>query len=426
MNLSGKRPTFHPTGPRSNPYRVLVLLILILGGYWLIRQVKTGRVQPLFSPTPTPTRTAQSWADEGAALFNAGDLQGAIDAYHRALDMDENNAQLWTELARIMTYSSSLLANREQRIARLQDALDAVDWAVELAPDDSQMHAIRALVLDWNASLNPEQRDVLLTQAETEAIRALQLDSANPMALAFYAEVLSDQQKWAQAESYAREAVDLAPNSMDAHRVYAAVLESLGRYRQAIEQYQEAIRLAPNLTFLYLNVGYNYRHLQVYDRALSYFDQAASINTQLGIPDPLPYIAIAKTYAQQGEFFIAARNAEKAVLLDPTNANTYGQLGIIYVKGRNYEGAIPVLKCAVEGCTADENELAGVDVSPLPLNSLEVAFYYVQYGSVLAALDQCNRAIPVLEQVQAAFPDPIILDIVQENRAICQTLEGSP
>ena len=71
-----------------------------------------------------------------------------------------------------------------------------------------------------------------------------------------------------------------------------------------------------------------------------------------------PYLEIAKTYTQQGEFFIAARNAEKALSFDPSNANTYGQLGIIYIKSRNYEGALPTLRCAVKGCSADENEVA--------------------------------------------------------------------
>ncbi|MEW6716605.1 MAG: tetratricopeptide repeat protein [Chloroflexota bacterium] len=441
MNLSSKRPTFHESGPRSNPYRVFALLLITAAGVWLIQQKQHGKVQPLFMPTPTATRTANSWAEEGAALFNAGHLQGSIDAYQKALVLDPNNAQLWAELARIQTYSSSLLTTKEERLARLQDALASIDQAVALAPDESTIHAIRALVLDWNASQIPEQRDVLLNEAEAEARRALQLESWNPLALAFYAEVLSDQQKWAQAEGYARQAVDLAPDSMDTHRVYAVVLESLGKYRQAIEEYEKAVKINPNLTFLYLSIGYNYRHLEVYDRALTSFDKAASINQQLGIKDPLPYIAIAKTYAQQGEFFIAARNAERAVLIDPTNANTYAQLGRIYIQGRNYEGAIPVLKCAVEGCTAAENQqilqqllqsfyieenIGGVDIQPLPLNSLDVAFYYVQYGSILAALDRCEEALPFLELAGATFPHENILEIVQESKMVCATLKGSP
>jgi tetratricopeptide (TPR) repeat protein len=122
-----------------------------------------------------------------------------------------------------------------------------------------------------------------------------------------------------------------------------------------------------------------------------------------------------------GEFFIAARNAEKALSFDPTDANTYGQLGMIYVKSRNYEGALPVLKCVVNGCTAEENEVGAEIVQSLPLSSLTVAYYYLQYASVLAALNMCEQAIPVLDQVNQIYPsDPIIKGIIDENSAICQ------
>ena len=74
------------------------------------------------------------------------------------------------------------------------------------------------------------------------------------------------------------------------------------------------------------------------DQALDYFARAANINKQLGVQNPLPYIEIAKTYTQQGEFFIAARNAEKALEMDPTNASTYGQLGLSISKPATMKG----------------------------------------------------------------------------------------
>lgn len=73
MYLVDKRPDFRPSKPTSNPYRMLVLLFLILGSILLVRAVETGQVQPLFSPTLTPTRTALSYALEGETHFKAGD-----------------------------------------------------------------------------------------------------------------------------------------------------------------------------------------------------------------------------------------------------------------------------------------------------------------------------------------------------------------
>ena len=57
-------------------------------------------------------------------------------------------------------------------------------------------------------------------EAEQDAVHALSADSQNPLALAYYAEILVDQQKWAQAEQYILQAVELGPQVMDVHRVY--------------------------------------------------------------------------------------------------------------------------------------------------------------------------------------------------------------
>jgi tetratricopeptide (TPR) repeat protein len=442
QNLVGKRPTFRQQKPRSNIYRVLVLLALIAGGLWLTTQVGTSSndlVKPLFLPTPTATRTADSYLMIAESYFDAGKIDDpvetdAINAYRQALALDPDNAIARAELARLLTYSTSLLSSTESKLERMAEAREESAKAVELAPDDSTVRAIYALTLDWSASLAPseEQRLEWLTEAEQQASQAYNQDPNNALALAYYAEVLLDQRKWSQAEQHARQAVEIAPELMDTHRVYAYVLETFGQYRVAIEQYEKAAAINPNLTFLYIRIGVIYRELAVYEVALEYFEKAVRINEANGVQDPIPYIAIAKTYARMGEFFVAALNAKEALSFDPTNANTYGQLGDIYVRSRNYEGAMPVLKCAVEGCSAEENEAGEVAVEGLELTNLEVAYYYARYASVLAALSRpgsnyCPDAMPVLAEVRRVYGDnPTLMSIVEENEAICRLIAETP
>lgn len=440
--LVGKRPTFRPFRRRANFYRILLWLGLILLGTWLLLSLQRGQLRQPFMPTPTPTRTSQSYFLEAKAHFDAGKLDDpdppaptppspdAIDAFQRALELDPNNGLAWAELARIQAYSSSLLRNDAERTIRLAEAKRSADRAVELAPDESTVRAIRAFVLDWYAFTLPNERRVeILAEAESEALRAYNLDTDNSLALAFYAEILVDQQKWNQARQYAEQAVFLNENSMDTHRAYAYVLESWGEYNSAIQQYKRAAEITPNLTFLYLQIGKLYREgIKNPDLALEYFARAAEINEQLGVQNPNPFIEIARTYTQLGEFFIAARNAEKALDLDPTNAITYAQLGSIFIRARNYEGAMPLLKCAVQGCTATENVRGAV--TPLELSNLTVAYYYVDYGTVLAFLSRpnenfCPEARGVLAQVRTAYPeDPILIEIVNDSEGICRRLEG--
>ncbi|MBN1302831.1 MAG: tetratricopeptide repeat protein [Anaerolineales bacterium] len=449
MNVSRRRDLFsRKSGP--NLYRVFFLIIMILGVVWIIRQFDQGNFKPLFLPTPTPTRTTSSYAMEGEAHFIAGKLDAAITAYEEATQVDPNNAQIWAELARVQTYSSALLTTDVQQRTRLEEALNSINQAVELDPDNSTVHAVRAFVLDWNANpalVGTDQAEDYLTEAEQEAVRALQQDNTNTLALVFYAEILVDQQKWTQAEQYINQALERDPSLMDVHRVHAYVLESLGQYNAAIQAYDQAVIIAPNLTFLYLRAGANYRRLafenpnetiqiQLYEQSLEYFAKAAKINEQLQIQDPIPYLSISKTYSQMGEYFIAARNVEKALEFDPTNADTYGQLGIVYFKSRNYEGSIPALKCAVRGCDPDGSCEArggcnpnerGADVVGLELSPNTVVYYYT-YGSVLAALSRpqqnyCPEAIEILNEVKASYgSDPDIAGIVQAGEAICESL----
>ena len=437
-HLTGERPHFRPEKRRINPYRVIILLGLIMGGIWILLGIDRGEVQPLFQPTPTPTRTVNSYVMEGEAQFKAGSLGGAITAYQQAVKVEPNNSHAWAELSRIQTYSSSLLSTNEERYERLTQARESIEQATAIDPDNAEVQAVRSFVLDWYASnplVPPEESQSALNDAEAAAIRALQLDNESALALAFLAEILVDQQKWSQAEETIKQAVAIETESMDVQRVYGYVLESLGQYRLAIEKYREAVKLQPNLTFLYIFIGRNFRSLEVHNRALEEFEKAAQINEQLGVQDPVPFVEIAKTYSRDGEFFIAALNAEKAIRINPYNPNTYGQLGIIYTKARNFEGAQLALKCAVRGCSAEENQVAieilgeGVAVNGLPITSGTVAFYYAQYGSVLAALSRpnqnyCAEALQVLDEVRASYPeDPTFNQIIEENIAICDLVD---
>ncbi len=436
MYLQGKEPTFRSTRKNANPYRVMFLLVLIMFFFTVLTGIASGDVQPLFLPTPTPTRTTNSFVIEGRTHFAAGNLEAAISALRKATEMNPEDPELFAELARIQTYSSALMTTDSERAQRLQEALDSIDRAKDLAPNSSQVLAVRAFVLDWSANpflVDEETERNLLNQAEAEAVMAIQIDSANTLALAYYAEVLVSQKRWTQAQQYIQQAVERDPDLMDARRVMAFTYETLGEYNLAIQEYKKAIEIMPNYTYLYIAVGRIYRHLQLYDQALEHFATAANLNSQLGILDPIPYQAIANTYAQMGEFFAAALNVRQALSFNPTNANLYGQLGLVYHRSRNYEGAIPALQCSIDGCSAeqacevrrcDPNQDPMVSIQGLPLSGSTVVNYFT-YGSVLAAMhrpgdDNCDRAQVVFVQLRERYPEePTVMSIVQAGEAIC-------
>jgi len=442
FQLTGRQPSFRRQR-NSNSIILLVLLILVAASFFVVRGVLfTKQIKSPFEITLTPTRTSSSFALEGETQFNAGNMDAAITAYKKATQDDPNSAALWAELARIQTYSSTTLATDVDQKARLQDALASIDIAKQMAPDDSMVHAVRAFVLDWNANpiLAGDQSQSYYNDAEQEALVALQLDKNNTLALAYYAEVLIDQQKWTQAQQQIQQALDRNERLMDVYRISAYVQESFGNYNEAIKQYQIATQITPNLSFLYLYIGYNYRQLRLYNEALDAFSTAVNIGKQLGLNDPLPYLAIGKVYTQTGDFLSASLNVREALKKNPTNPDVYGELGIVYFKSRNYEGSIPALKCAVTGCDAQTScdvRLGDVCIAPSPdpnnpaiiipglkLSASTVVYYYT-YASVLAAMDQpsqpyCPDAVPILSQLHQAYSsDPTILAIIAPSEKLC-------
>jgi len=452
FQINPKRPLFHRQTSRSNPYRIVLLLGLIIAGMYLILGHERGDVKELFLATETPTRVANSYAMEAEAQFTAGNLQKAVDAYQKAVNLEPQNAQLLAHLARIQVYYSSLSTTLASRQQLLEQAKANIDKATEIAPDDSLVQAIRALTYDWNADpdISGDQAAYNLTQAEQAAIRALQLDSQNALALAFYAEILVDQQKWVQAEQNIALALERDDTLMDVHRVSGYVQESLSNYEDAIVEYQKAAAIVPNFTPLYIQIGTNYRTLglrstnmlrqeEMYEKALEYYTKAVVINKQIGVKDPIPYLSISKTYSQMGEFFAAALNVRTALDMVPDDPDIYGQLGVVYFKARNYEGAIPALKCAVYGCdaaTSCEVRQCNEEVDPpiviqgQPLNSRTLIYYYT-YGSVLAGMHRpannyCEEAKRVLAEVRAAYGnDPEISAIISPSEQICASVAGS-
>ncbi|NLG41007.1 MAG: tetratricopeptide repeat protein, partial [Chloroflexi bacterium] len=327
------------------------------------------------------------------------------------------------------------------RLDRLNQALEVIDLAKADQPNNSEVLGVRANVLSSlaNSNLPDAERTEFRNQAESEALIAIQLDNNNQLAKAYYAEILMDQFKYEQANDYISQArQNGGENLMDVCRIQAYINEMFRDYNLAIEWYKKASDIAPNLTFLYNRIGVLYRYLGQFDEsryetALEYFAKAAGLNNQLGIDDPIPYMAIANTYIRMGEAMAASRNAYRALEINPYNSDTYGQVGVIYYRARNYEGSIQMLRCAVMGCDAEQSCEAREDdpcesdivISPLPLTNTTVLYYYT-YGSALAGLhrpgidDNCAEAAQVFRKIRSQFLDnQDVMSIVTASENIC-------
>jgi hypothetical protein len=73
MYLSGSKWNMRKKRRRSNPWRILLLLVLIAAALYVERFVVPTIPTP-FIPTPTPTRNPASFLLEAETFFQAGKL----------------------------------------------------------------------------------------------------------------------------------------------------------------------------------------------------------------------------------------------------------------------------------------------------------------------------------------------------------------
>src|SRR5436305_3935176 len=107
---------------------------------------------------------------------------------------------------------------------------------------------------------------------------------------------------------------------------------------------EESLRLQPNLPEGHLALGFSYYYGdRDYERALSEFEIA-----KRGLPNEADaYSAIAAIQRRQGKWAESTANFEKAVSLDPKNANVLFNLGLNYMAQRHFETADKIFDRAI-------------------------------------------------------------------------------
>ncbi len=115
--LTGKRPTFRRHRAHSNPNRLLVYAILLVVSLFLLRSINLKEVVSPFAATATPTRSPSSYIMEGQTHFVAGDMNRAVAAYQKAIELAPGDADI---LAELDSHPGLLLHPNDQRYREME------------------------------------------------------------------------------------------------------------------------------------------------------------------------------------------------------------------------------------------------------------------------------------------------------------------
>ncbi len=390
---------------RSNPLRVIFLLLLVGGAIYFNERV-VPTIPPPFVPTAEPTRSPDAYIIEAQTLEAEGKFTGAIQSYGEAIKVDPRNPSPYIALARLLIYTG-----------KYQDAITNAENALLLSENNPQAYAYRG----WAQGLSG---DYLNGVASLKT--AIQLDPNNAAAYAYLAEVLILQKQAGQdtlttldeAIQASRRAQDLAPNAMESYRARGLVLEDTGNPEEALQMFQEAVKINPNIADLHVFLGRTYRALGDNVNAVKEFNQAIPLDPT----NPLPKLYISRTYAQIGEFVRAVQYGQQALKDNPKDPFLYGNLGVMLYKNKQYEEAVAVLKIAVQGGTNEAGEV----VEGIPLDYGRPAEFYYTYGLALARIGECGEALPISQLlIKGVRNDEIAVFNAQEIINICQQVSAS-
>ncbi len=407
MYLKGSKWSMQKRRRRSNPLRVLILLVLLAGALY-VNQVVVPATPPLFIPTPTATRSPESFVTDAETLVSQGKLLQAVEQYKTAIQVDPKNPANYIAIARLQIYTNFF-----------EEAVENAENALLINPNNATAHAIRGWALFFLG-------DYLVAEA---AIRqAIELEPNNSQAYAYLAEVLATQSQLGigtigtldKAVEASRAAMALSPDSLETHRSRGIVLEITGNYTEAANEFEAAIAINPNIADLHLALGRSYRFLEQYDKAIEEFNRANALNPA----DPDPDTFISRTYSTVGEYAKAIQFAQQAIKDDPLDPYLYGNLGSMYSRNAQYLEAIEPLRIAVRG----GNTAEGSEVTGLSLDYGRIAEYYSSYGLSLARVGECGEALQISQLLLEGVPtDEIAIFNAETIVQICvETAESGP
>jgi tetratricopeptide (TPR) repeat protein len=407
MYLKGSKWSMNRRRKPSNPWLIGILLLAI-GFFVYLNIYVIPTMPPPFLPTPTPTRSPQSFSDEAAAYLAEGRTGLAMEAYQAAIKSDPQDISNYITLARLQIYNGNYEGAKENAENALLldktrvEAYALLGWAKGFLGDYLEAEA------DVKAGLALNPNDAL-SHAVYAYILALQ-SSNNVGAIGTLDAAIEE----------SRLALEINPQLMEARWSRGFVLEITSNYEEAIQQLQAAIELNESVADLHMALGRNLLAVESYDQAVFEFTKAYSLDPSN--PDPNWYIS--RVYARIGEFAKAVQYAEQAVSSDPSDPYLHGNLGSMYYRDLQYNRAIESLELAVRGGETED----GTVVEGLPLDySMTIMEYYSRYGLALARVNRCNEGVQMANAMLQTVPDDeTAVYNAEAIIEICQEFQENP
>jgi tetratricopeptide (TPR) repeat protein len=213
-------------------------------------------IRPFLDPTPlSGNADAVDWTNQGNQLYRVGRLQEALTALNQAVQLKPDFYPAWYERGNVLFAMKQPL-----------EALSSYDRVIQLKPDFYDVWRDRGVLLvtlnDYMAALGSFDRATRV-KPDDYVLWYMRGNLLN-----------RNLQNYPQAIASYNRSLQINPNFADALTGRGKALYELRRYDEALADLNRAIQLNPNLTVAWILKGRTLKTMQRYPEAIATIQQA--------------------------------------------------------------------------------------------------------------------------------------------------------
>jgi tetratricopeptide (TPR) repeat protein len=320
----------------------------------------------------------------GMQLLEQGDLQGAIDEFEQAVQIDSQTAEFHNNLG--MAYLNA---------GDLPEAANAFGEAVKLAPDDPIARLGRGMIGVMTGDLVTSERD-LRTFSDSNPFY--------PSAQYFLGILYVTVGDLDTAVQHYENAVQLEPSSPENQLALALAYFQRGEFQQAIAQIEEVIAIEPGSADAYAVLSMAQRRMDRIEDAEDALRKAEQLAAQSG-----DFAAVGLTFADINRFDQAEEYLLQSLPEIDWAGNHHLRLAELYIAQGKLDQSLETIEMA--------ESLAADPVEVLELRAA-VSIERGELESALAQLQQADRILPARGSVRSSLSWVLLFQ--GENQAAAQ------
>jgi tetratricopeptide (TPR) repeat protein len=278
---------------------------------------------------------------KGRSLSCQNAFNAAVESLRRAIEVDPRHVPAYVHLA--LTYQEQYMFDSATYANRLGEALDVLQRAENVGPNDATVQNTKGIVLYQAGNL--DQARVTLERAHQLAVAAQLTDRERSTIQLNLGRTYRDLDELELAQQAFRRAVVLDPASAAAHNNLGNVMFRLGDCSGAEFELSQAVSLAPNSLSAVSSLAIALFECNRVSETIPLFERALQLDGAVFAPPLFTYLA--RAYLDAGRLDDAVRRAQQGALLPPESAEAHYYLGTVY-QARRGQGDVEAARRAFE------------------------------------------------------------------------------